>query len=167
MGNDSLSLWSTYDSWDRNNKQRGTIKRDGGFIEWLFHNRTNTIELETTPGIPTSCVCLFAHKSSSCHLHCNRDGQVIADDYWLVGSLFNDVFSVTRLYRVDDSVIIEWRWIVKDLVGSSHDLILRYYPGIRLEWLRKATKKLNQDGRSPGPRIEPGFSRIRTFGAND
>jgi hypothetical protein len=26
---------------------------------------------------------------------------------WLVGSLFNDAFSVTRLYSVNDSVIIE------------------------------------------------------------
>jgi hypothetical protein len=34
------------------------------------------------------------------------------------------------------------------------------YPGIPLEGLRKTTKPLNQNSRSPGPRIEPGTSRI-------
>jgi hypothetical protein len=35
----------------------------------------------------------------------------------------------------------------KDLVGSGHDLILRYSPGIRLEGLRKTTKPLRIGGR--------------------
>jgi hypothetical protein len=34
--------------------------------------------------------------------------------------------------------------------GSGRGLILRYYPGIRLEGLRKTTKKLSQDSQSPG-----------------
>jgi hypothetical protein len=43
----------------------------------------------------------------------------------------------------------------KDFAGRGPGLILRYYPRIRLEWLRKTTKNLKQDGRSrewnPGP----------------
>jgi hypothetical protein len=34
------------------------------------------------------------------------------------------------------------------LVGSGRGLILRYYPGIRMEGLRKTTKNLTQDSRS-------------------
>jgi hypothetical protein len=47
----------------------------------------------------------------------------------------------------------------KDLIGSGHDLILRYYPGIRLKGLRKTTKNLNQDSRLLGPRIKPETSQ--------
>jgi hypothetical protein len=39
---------------------------------------------------------------------------------------------------------------------------LRYYPGIRLEELRKTTKILNHDSLSPGPRFEPETSRMRS-----
>jgi hypothetical protein len=45
--------------------------------------------------------------------------------YWLVGSLFNDVFSVTRLYS-DDMMKSEWRRPGKDFVQSGRGLILRY-----------------------------------------
>jgi hypothetical protein len=38
----------------------------------------------------------------------------------------------------------EW-WIGKDMEGSGRGLILRYYPCICLEGLRKATKILSQD----------------------
>jgi hypothetical protein len=38
-------------------------------------------------------------------------------------------------------MISEWWWIVKHLVGSGHGLILRYYPSISLEGLRKPRKK--------------------------
>jgi hypothetical protein len=61
--------------------------------------------------------------------------------------LLNDAFSVTRLYSVVDRTVSEWRWIGKYLVRRGRDLILRYYPGIRLEGLRKTTKKLNQNSR--------------------
>jgi len=46
------------------------------------------------------------------------------------------------------------------------DLILMYYPGIRLEGLRKTTKNLNEDSRSPEPRIETGTFRIRSKSVN-
>jgi len=46
------------------------------------------------------------------------------------------------------------------LVGSGHDPILRYYPGICLEGLRKITKNLNQDSWLPEPRFEPRTSRM-------
>jgi hypothetical protein len=39
---------------------------------------------------------------------------------------------------------------------SCRDVILRYYPDIRLEGLRKRTGNLNQDSRSPGPDLNPG-----------
>jgi hypothetical protein len=85
---------------------------------------------------------------------------------WLVVSLFYDAFSVTRLYSVGDRMTCEWRWIGKDLVGSGHDLILRYYPGIRLEGLKKTTKNLNQDSRWPESRFEPGTYGIRSSSVN-
>jgi hypothetical protein len=37
---------------------------------------------------------------------------------WLVGSLFYDAFSISRHYSIDVSVISEWWWIGKDLVGG-------------------------------------------------
>jgi hypothetical protein len=46
-----------------------------------------------------------------------------------VGSLFNDAFSVTRLYSV---MISEWWGTGKDLVGSGRGLISRYYANINL-----------------------------------
>jgi hypothetical protein len=68
---------------------------------------------------------------------------------WLVGSLFYDAFSVTRLYIIDDRTGM-------DFVGVGRGLILRYYPGIRLAGLLKTTKSLNKAGRrgrdlNPGP----------------
>jgi hypothetical protein len=44
-------------------------------------------------------------------------------------------------------VIHEW-WIGKELEGSGNGLILRHYPGIRLEELIKTTKILIQDSLS-------------------
>jgi hypothetical protein len=43
---------------------------------------------------------------------------------------------------------------LKGFDRKQRGLILWYYPGIRLERLRKTTKHLNQDSLSPGPRIE-------------
>jgi hypothetical protein len=42
----------------------------------------------------------------------------------------------------------------------------KYYHGIHMVGLRKTTKKLIQDSRSPGPRFEPGTSRIRSRSVN-
>jgi hypothetical protein len=38
----------------------------------------------------------------------------------------------------------------KGLGRSGRDPILRFYPGIRLNGMNKATKNFSQDGRSPG-----------------
>jgi hypothetical protein len=65
-------------------------------------------------------------------------------------------FSVTRLYSADGRVISERWWIGNDFVGSSRGLNLRYFPGIRLEGLRKSTKNLYQDSLSSGLRFENG-----------
>jgi hypothetical protein len=75
------------------------------------------------------------------------------------GSLFNDAFSVTKLYIVDGRVISEWRRIGKNLVRSGR-------AGIRQEKLRKATENLDQDSRWQGqrPRFEPGTFRIWSRG---
>jgi hypothetical protein len=42
--------------------------------------------------------------------------------------------------------------------GSGHGLILRYYPGICLEGLRKITKNLSQDNQCQGTDMNPGPS---------
>jgi hypothetical protein len=52
------------------------------------------------------------------------------------------------------------------MVESGSGLMLRYYPGIRLEGLRKTTKILTLDRRLPGPRIETGTPRIRSRSVN-
>jgi hypothetical protein len=66
-------------------------------------------------------------------------------DGWLVVYLLYDAFWVTRLYGIDDRVTSEW-WIRKNFVGSGRGLILRYYPGIRLEGLRKTTNSVTVAG---------------------
>jgi hypothetical protein len=52
------------------------------------------------------------------------------------------------------------------LVGRGHGLILRYYPSIHLEGLRKSIKNLDQYSQSLGLRIEPGTSRIGSRSVN-
>jgi hypothetical protein len=51
-------------------------------------------------------------------------------------------------------------------VGRGRGPILRYYPSILLEVMRKAKKNLIHDCRSPGPRFEHGISRIRSSSVN-
>jgi hypothetical protein len=45
---------------------------------------------------------------------------------------------------------------LKGLEGSVRDLILRYYPGIRVEGLRKTMKNFNQNSQSAGRVLNPG-----------
>jgi hypothetical protein len=63
-------------------------------------------------------------------------------------------------------MISEWWWSGKDLVGSGHGLILRYYPSIRLKGLKKTTQNLNQASQSLGLRIETGTSWIWSSSVN-
>jgi hypothetical protein len=65
-----------------------------------------------------------------------------------------------------DMVISEWWWIWKDLVGSGCGLIVKHFPGIHLEVLRKCYENLNQDSRSPGPRFETGTFRKQSRNVN-
>jgi hypothetical protein len=44
----------------------------------------------------------------------------------------------------------------KDLEGSGHGQTFWYYPGICLEELKKTTKTLSKDSRSPGSDLIPG-----------
>jgi hypothetical protein len=62
--------------------------------------------------------------------------------FWtLICSLFNDDLSVTQDYFTsNEKVLREW-WVGKVLEGNGRGLILRHYYDIRLEGLRKATKK--------------------------
>jgi hypothetical protein len=46
---------------------------------------------------------------------------------------------------------------LKYLGGSCRGLIPRYYPGNFLEGMRKTTKNLSQDSRSPGRGLNPGL----------
>jgi hypothetical protein len=43
-------------------------------------------------------------------------------------------------YTMSNEMVISERWSGKDFEGSGHGLILRYYPGIRLEGQRKTMK---------------------------
>jgi hypothetical protein len=47
--------------------------------------------------------------------------------------------------------------------GSGGDLIYRYYPVIRLEELRKTTKNLSHDSRSPGRDLNLGPPEYDTY----
>jgi hypothetical protein len=49
----------------------------------------------------------------------------------------------------------------KDMEGGGSGLIFRYYPGIRLEGLRKSAKILSGEP-VRGPRFEPMTYRIRS-----
>jgi hypothetical protein len=61
-------------------------------------------------------------------LHIGSKSNIRHPEYE-VGSLFNNAFSVTRLYSTDDRMISERLRIGKDLVGTGHGLILRHLPG--------------------------------------
>jgi hypothetical protein len=55
---------------------------------------------------------------------------------------------------------------LKAAAGCGRGLVLRFCSGVCMEGLRKTTKNLNQDSRSPVPRFEPGTSRIRNRSVN-
>jgi hypothetical protein len=67
-----------------------------------------------------------------------------------VGSLVYDAFSVTTLYSVDDMVISEWWWMVKDLVGNGHGLI----EGTMLEFVWRHWGKPRKQSAQPAARAE-------------
>jgi hypothetical protein len=70
--------------------------------------------------------------------------------------LFKDAFSKTNSIQCrTKSMISEWR-IGKDLKRSGRGLMLRCYPGIRLERLRTTMKNLSQGSRSPCRDLKPG-----------
>jgi hypothetical protein len=69
-------------------------------------------------------------------------------------SVFNDVFQNSDCTAYNEMVISEW-WIWKDVEKKGRGLILSYYPGIYFEGLRKITKNLSQDSRSPGRDLNP------------
>jgi hypothetical protein len=54
-------------------------------------------------------------------------------------------------------MMINW----KGFVGSVCGLILRYYPGIHMQGLRKTMKNLNQDSWSPALRFEAGTLKYK------
>jgi hypothetical protein len=80
------------------------------------------------------------------------------------------VVHLTMLFQWPKLHSIKWngdKWIGKDLEGSGHGLILRCYPKIFLEELRKIMKILSQDSRSLGKDLKPGpADKIKTFGIN-
>jgi hypothetical protein len=83
-----------------------------------------------------------------------------------VSSLFYDALSVTRLYSVNDRAISKWWLLVKYLVRSGHSLILRYYPGIRLEGLRKTWKTSIRIAGHRGQYLNPRTSQIQSRSVN-
>jgi hypothetical protein len=67
------------------------------------------------------------------------------------GSLFNDAFSVTRLHSVDDNSYVndELKGLGKKRSWTNFKVLSRYSPG----GTEESNETLNQDSRSPGPRI--------------
>jgi hypothetical protein len=53
-------------------------------------------------------------------------------------------------------MVLRDSWPEKNLQGSGRGLILRYYPGIRMEGMRKTSKLLGQGSRSPGRELNVG-----------
>jgi hypothetical protein len=54
-----------------------------------------------------------------------------------------------------------WKGFGKDLEGSCRGLIVRYCRSIILEKMRKTTKTLNQDSRSPSRDLKQGLSEYK------
>jgi hypothetical protein len=75
--------------------------------------------------------------------------------YLVVSSLFNNDLSVIWDYIVSNEGVRSKLWVGKVLEGSSHGPILRYYPGICLEELKKTMKK-PQYSQSLGLDLNPG-----------
>jgi hypothetical protein len=71
--------------------------------------------------------------------------------YLLVVSMFIPYIHAFRVWKDEDKV-----WIGKHVEGSSRSLILSYSPGLCREGLRKTTKPLSHDSRSPGRDLNPG-----------
>jgi hypothetical protein len=65
-------------------------------------------------------------------------------------NLFKDAFSVTQDYITSNKRAISELWNGKDLEGSGHGLVLRYY---FLKGLRKPRD--SKDSRSPGRDLNP------------
>jgi hypothetical protein len=84
----------------------------------------------------------------------------------MIGILFNDALSVTRLCSVDDRMM---NW--KRFGRKRSRPVLRYYPGIRLEGLKKNTKSslsiaCRQESNSGLPEYEVEvLTTTTTFGA--
>jgi hypothetical protein len=75
----------------------------------------------------------------------------------------SDQFQVpVDLPRRKQLVMVNWKGFGRKLSWPN----FWYYPVIRLDGLRKTTKNLNQDSLPPGPRFEPGTSRIRSRSVN-
>jgi hypothetical protein len=92
-----------------------------------------------------------AHKPPHTATQCFRQGG---------DTIKGDLFSNSDYIAFNEMVISEW-WILKDMEGSVRGRILRYYPGIRLGGLKKATKKMSGQPVS-GLRFEPLICRIRS-----
>jgi hypothetical protein len=96
------------------------------------------------------------HSLASVCPHMLTFGKMCINFYLFVVYLKMFFFSNYDYTPPNDRVISEW-WIGKDLEGSGHDLILRYYPGICLEGLRKTMKTLRQDSQSLSQDLNLGF----------
>jgi hypothetical protein len=84
------------------------------------------------------------------------------NSFLLVSSLFNDAFSVTRLYKDGKSMIKNWKGFGRKRSWPNFKVLSRQSPGGNEE----NHENLNQDSRPLGPRIETGTFRIRSRNVN-
>jgi hypothetical protein len=82
-----------------------------------------------------------------------RDDRIVFPSLFFVCSLTTP-FQWLRLYSIErrgDKWMMNWEHVE----GIDRGLILRYYPSIYLEWLRKSLETLSQDSQSSGRYLNP------------
>jgi hypothetical protein len=104
------------------------------------------------------CFLAFFHHPSS---YASGQHLLTADFHPIPSAECLFVASLTTLFQwltikgLNEGVIRKWR-VGKDVEGSGRVPIIRYYPILSMEGLRKTIKNLSQHSRSPSRDLNPG-----------